>query len=207
MYASAKLSLDECESTLLHLTCFQRTTPHDAIRYIFDNCSYENQHYLLTDTDRDGNLPSHILVSSICREKIDLDDGLKTLKVRNLIMFLDPRFTFSLTAFSNCKQLFYEICPETIYELNSNEKLVTDIAYGFQKYIHEDSSEFLRLDMLYSCLRDMMSQIWLKRKLRWEEIGHEQFDSDAIRSLISSAVGEVSTTSAKKSESFVDNLC
>lgn len=91
--------------------------------------------------------------------------------------------------------------------MNSNEELVTDIAYGFQKYIHEDSSEFLRLDTLYSCLRDMMSQIWLKRKLRWEEIGHEQIDVDAIRSLISSAVGEVSTTSAKKSEIFVDNLC
>ncbi|GFH47687.1 predicted protein [Chaetoceros tenuissimus] len=157
MYTSARLSLDDCGSNLLHLACFQRTTTHDAIRYIFDNCSQENQQFLLTTIDQDGNLPSHILVSSICRQKIDLDDGLKILK------------------------LFYEICPEAIFELNSNEELVTDIAYGFRRNVHEDSSEFLRLDTLYSCLRDMMSQVWLKRKLQWEEMGHEQIDFDAIR--------------------------
>ena len=82
MSTSTTLSLDECGSNLLHLACFHGTA-HDAIlMYIFDNCRHETQQYLLTNTDRDGNLPSHILVSSICRQKIDLVDGLKTLKVR-----------------------------------------------------------------------------------------------------------------------------
>jgi hypothetical protein len=81
MSTSTTLSLDECGSNLLHLACFHGTA-HDAIRYIFDNCRHETQQHLLTNTDRDGNLPSHILVSSICRQKIDLADGLKTLKVR-----------------------------------------------------------------------------------------------------------------------------
>ena len=91
--------------------------------------------------------------------------------------------------------------------MNSNEELVTDIAYGLRRNIHEDSSEFLRLDTLYLCLRDMMSQVWLKRKLQWEELGHEQIDFDAIRSKISSLTGEVSTTSAMKSGSLVNYLC
>ncbi|GFH47688.1 predicted protein [Chaetoceros tenuissimus] len=153
---SATISLDDCGSNLLHLACFHGSN-HDTMRYMFDNCRHDTQLHLLTNTDQDGNLPSHILVSSICRQKIDLDDGLKILK------------------------LFYEICPEAIFELNSNEELVTDIAYGFRRNVHEDSSEFLRLDTLYSCLRDMMSQVWLKRKLQWEEMGHEQIDFDAIR--------------------------
>ena len=102
---SATLSLDGCGSNLLHLACFHGSN-HDTMRYMFDNCRHDTQLRLLTNTDQDGNLPSHILVSSICRQKIDLDDGLKTLKVRDSLLyleFLDPRFTFSLTMISNCK--------------------------------------------------------------------------------------------------------
>ena len=72
-----------------------------------------------------------------------------------------------------------------IFEFNSNEESVTDIVYyGFCRYIHEDSSEFLRLDKLYSSLRNMMSQVWLKRKLQWEEMGHEKIDFAATRSIV-----------------------
>lgn len=145
MNTSVKLPVNEYGSNILHVACRRGTTTH-AVCYIFDNCRPDTKIYLLQQPDHEGNLPIHSLVSCLCRDQMPLDDGLKILEI------------------------FHKIWPESVFELNSDEKLVTDIIIDCQRKKDDESDEFKKLDQLRTNLRNKMIKVWqTKQKIREEE--------------------------------------
>lgn len=166
MNTSVKLPVYEYGSNILHIACHQGTTPR-AIRYIFDNCRPETRIDLLKQPDREGNLPIHSLVSCLCHDKMPLDDGLEIL------------------------ELFHKIWPESVFELNSDEKLVTDIIFEFQRKIDEDSDEWKKFDQLCTHLRKEMIKIWqAKQEIREIEGSKDARTAKTVISTLASKIWE-----------------
>lgn len=180
MNTSVKLPVYEYGSNILHIACHQGTTPR-AIRYIFDNCRPDTRIDLLQQPDREGNLPIHSLVSCLCHDKMPLDDGLEIL------------------------ELFHNIWPESVFELNSDEKLVTDIIFEFQRKKDEESDEWKKLEQLCTHLRKEMIKVWQsKQEIREKERSEDGQTAKTVASKIwedESEVTGVSSTGAMRNHS------
>lgn len=185
MNTTVKLPVYEYGSNILHVACRYGTRPK-AIRYIFDNCRPDTQLHLLQQPDHEGNLPIHSLVSCLCHNEMPLNDGLEIL------------------------ELFHKIWPESVFEMNADEKLLTDIIYDCQRKKHDDSDEFKKLDQLCTNLRREMIKVWLtKQQVREMERSKDVQTGKTIFSTLVSKLYEdesncstsrvVSSTNAMKS--------
>ncbi|GFH52649.1 predicted protein [Chaetoceros tenuissimus] len=184
MNTSVKLPVYEYGSNILHIACHQGTTPR-AIRYIFDNCRPNTRIDLLQQPDREGNLPIHSLVSCLCHDNMPLDDGLEI------------------------QEIFHKIWPESVFELNSDEKLVTDIIFEFQRKKDKESDEWKKLEQLCTHLRKEMIKVWQsKQEIREKERSEDGQTAKTVISTLASKIWEdesevtgVSSTGAMRNHS------
>lgn len=138
--------IDYVGSNVLHLACY-RGASLEAIHHLLSTCSPTHRKMLVNARDRDGRVPIQIAVECICREKMDLEQGMEVV------------------------QALHEADPFVIHNSDENMHNTVDIVFMSLVNIHSQSEEYKRLMKLYSFVRTLSIEAYKEKKKLWERNG------------------------------------
>lgn len=139
--------LDPFGSNILHLACYNGASA-EAIDYIF-SCFEPSQNVdLVIAGDKEGRTPLQLSAECICRDKIDLKEGMAVI------------------------QKLYDVYPNAIHVMDESDQTVLDSVHSSLQHIHTQSSEYKRLLELYTFLRSLCRNAYTTKKITWEAEGY-----------------------------------
>jgi hypothetical protein len=140
--------LDPFGSNILHLACYNGASA-EAIDYIF-KCFEPSQNVdLLIAVDKEGRTPFQLSAECICRDKIDLEEGMAVI------------------------QKLYDVYPNAIHVMDQSDQTVLDSVHSSLRHIHTQSMEYKRLLELYTFLRSLCRNAYTDKKTNWESEGYK----------------------------------
>jgi hypothetical protein len=138
--------IDYVGSNVLHLACYKGAS-FEAISHLLSTCSQTHRKMLVNTRDKDGRVPIQIAAECICRDKIDLEEGMKIV------------------------QVLHEADPFVIHNSDENMHSAIDVVFLSLVNIHSQSEEYKRLAKLYSHLRSLSVEAYKEKKKLWEQNG------------------------------------
>jgi len=161
---------DPFGSNILHLACYNGASA-ESMRYIMSNYSPSINEELVQAVDMEGRTPLHLSAECICRNKIDLKEGLEVIR------------------------MLIEVQPNIIHCGDHNKETALDVVFCSIRHIHSQSSESRNLMMLYTFLRDMNMKAYMAKKQKWESEGYNMMIIPKAddRTIETTSIGDVST--------------
>lgn len=137
--------IDYVGSNVLHLACYKGAS-FEAISHVLSTCSPTHRKMLVNTRDKDGRVPIQIAVECICRDKIDLEEGMKIV------------------------QALHDADPFVIHNSDEHMHSAIDVVFLALINIHSQSEEYKRLSRLYSFLRSLSIEAYKEKKKLWERV-------------------------------------
>jgi hypothetical protein len=101
---------------------------------------------LVNTRDKDGRVPLQIAAECICRDKIDLEEGMKIV------------------------QALHDADPFVIHNSDEHMHSAIDVVFLSMVNIHSQSEEYKRLSKLYIFLRSLSIEAYKEKKKLWERV-------------------------------------
>jgi len=155
---------DPFGSNILHLACYNGASA-ESIRFILSSFTPAVNEALVQEGDKEGRTPLQLCAECICRNKIDLKEGMAVIQILN------------------------DVDTNIVHHMDHNKKTVLDIVFCSLRHIHSQSEECKNLMMVYTLLRDLNKNAYIAKKLIWEQEPYDKtFPLDDDRTLETSSL-------------------